>query len=112
MDCQDWLLWFVEHLVQRKIIGVEALQATKAVTDSKEAPMPAPGGEPTISNQPSAAVPSPAAVPITASLVSRSILVQRREQPQPQAQSTSSERPAKPQVGQSEWMAEKSRFER
>nr|POF13697.1 hypothetical protein CFP56_02720 [Quercus suber] len=110
MDCQDWLVSLVEHMVQRRVIPIQALQATRDVMDAKTALMPTPAGAPTVPGQ------SSSARPITASTIQAPRLKpQHLVQPaQPHAPSHSSpgHSSAQQQVGQSEWRADRSRFER
>lgn len=106
MDCQDWVISFVEHMVQRRVIAEEALQATRDAMDPKTALMPAPSEPRTRLGQPNAASETPATPPLTASILRSPFpMSQQRANPSPQPST-------QPRVGQSEWKAERSRFER
>lgn len=106
MDCQDWVVWFMEHMVQRKLISADALQTTKNAMDIKVALMAAPtGGSPpaeTAQNKSTARD-----LPMTASSLRRPCALSQQG-----AAPTSSSASGRARVGASQWNAQRSRFER
>nr|POE89925.1 hypothetical protein CFP56_20394 [Quercus suber] len=108
MDCQDWLCSLVEYMIQQKVIAVEVLQATRDAMDVKTPLMPAPGGASKVSGQPAGTQ------LITASIMPRHMPegVAQPNLSRAQSDSVSSQPAPQQRVGQSEWKAESSRFER